>query len=64
MQVKVAHAQVHVGWKHNQVYTKKALNNYSHKVESKHFQSLSNHHGAKYWFYIMLYKFFWNFLMY
>jgi len=43
------------------------------KVELKHFQSMSNHHGAQYWIYNMLYtnfcvlkigqKYFWNWLV-
>ncbi len=49
------------GWKDNQLYTKRALSSGSHifthkcnKLKSKLFQSLSNHHGAKYWIYTML----------
>jgi hypothetical protein len=72
-----------IWWKHNQVYTKSSPKSYSHiftrkckKVESKPFQSLSNHHGAKYWVYSVLYikfenfsvlkvcqKYFWNSLV-
>lgn len=56
------HTKLVCGWKHNQKYTKSSLRSCTYiithkckKVESKLLQSLSNHWGAKYWVYNMLY---------
>jgi disulfide oxidoreductase YuzD len=51
-----------IGWKHDQLDIKSSCHSCNHifahkckKVESKHFQPLSNHHVAQEWVYNLLY---------